>query len=65
VTFTLDPSQLAFYDEEMRLIVEPGEAEVLIGASSADIRARAAFTITGAPRTLRRDEIRPTSVTVA
>jgi len=47
VTFTLDMSQLALYDPEMRLVVEPGTVEVMVGASSEDIRSRATFEVVG------------------
>lgn len=46
VTFTLDPSQTAFLDEEMRWKIEKGAFEVQIGASSEDIRLKDAFTVT-------------------
>ena len=54
VTFRLDPSQLAFYDAAMRFVVEPGDFQVMIGASSADIRLDGSFAIDGAERELRR-----------
>ncbi|MEM3659665.1 MAG: fibronectin type III-like domain-contianing protein [Thermoproteota archaeon] len=47
VEFTISTEQLAFYDEQMRLIVEPGVFEVLIGSSSEDIRLRGSFKVTG------------------
>ena len=43
-------SQLAFLDRTMRWVVEPGEMDVLIGASSHDIRLKASFTIVGETR---------------
>jgi beta-glucosidase len=48
--FRVDLSQLAFYDASLRQRIEPGEIEVMVGASSADIRQRARFEITGEPR---------------
>ncbi len=36
VHFTITPDKLAFYDQKMHWIVEPGEFIVMIGASSAD-----------------------------
>ena len=45
VIFTLFPEQLAFYDEFMRLIVEPGVFEVMIGSSSEDIRLSGEFEV--------------------
>ncbi len=47
VTFHLAVSQLGFYNRAMDLVVEPGDIEVMIGSSSADIRACGRFTITG------------------
>ncbi len=46
ITFTLFPEQLAFYDEHMRLIVEPGIFEIMIGSSSEDIRLSGRFEVT-------------------
>ena len=65
VRFTLDPSQLAFHDAALRLVVEPGEVRVLVGASSADVRAEACFAIEGAIRLLGPAEIVPTRVEIA
>ena len=45
VTFTLDTRDLAFLDERMRRVVEPGIHRVLVGASSADIRLRGELEI--------------------
>jgi len=47
VRFTLSPAQFALWDSG-RWRIEPGEIQVMIGASSADIRARTAFRITTA-----------------
>jgi beta-xylosidase len=47
VTFTLQISQLGFYDREMRFVVEPGHMDVMIGSSSDDHRLAGEFTITG------------------
>lgn len=46
IRFQLDPKQLALYGLDGRWRVEPGRIEVMIGASSADIRATGAFEIT-------------------
>ncbi|HWV68095.1 glycoside hydrolase family 3 C-terminal domain-containing protein, partial [Chitinophaga sp.] len=43
--FTLHPDALALLDRNMNWTVEPGEFEVLAGASSEDIRLKKAFTI--------------------
>jgi beta-glucosidase len=49
LTFRLTPASLALYDQRMRRVVEPGEFEVMIGASSADIRLSDRFTVRAAP----------------
>ena len=54
VTFRLDVSQLAFYDRDMRFVVEPGHVDILVGSSSEDIRLTGSFEITGRRRTLSR-----------
>ncbi len=36
VNFTITPDKLAFYDQKMNWIVEPGDFIVMVGASSAD-----------------------------
>jgi len=64
VTFDVDMSQLAFWNPEMEYVVEPGDVEVMIGASSEDIRSRKTFRIAGEQRTLRMIDIVPTVVTV-
>ena len=47
VTFTVKMSQLGFYNHEMQFVVEPGNMQVMIGASSDDIRLKGVFEITG------------------
>ena len=47
VTFDVDPSRLAFYDESMRFVVEPGFFRFAVGASSSDIRQSAVIDIKG------------------
>jgi beta-glucosidase len=47
VRFTMQFSQLAFLDPKMRWVVEPGEMDLLVGASSQDIRLEGSFTIRG------------------
>jgi beta-glucosidase len=44
VTFTLDKEALEYYDDlRKQWVAEPGEFEVLVGASSRDIRLTARF----------------------
>lgn len=45
VTFQLGPDELALLDRNLRKVVEPGVFEVMVGASSSDIRLRGEFTI--------------------
>jgi beta-glucosidase len=46
VSFTLDQRALSFYDPyKKQWVAEPGEFELLIGASSRDIRATAVFEL--------------------
>jgi beta-glucosidase len=47
VTFVLPAAKLAFYDERIHaFVVEPGAFDILIGASSADIRATGQVEVT-------------------
>ncbi len=47
VTFQLAAAHYAFYDREMRFVVEPGDVNVMVGSASDDIRAEASLKITG------------------
>jgi beta-glucosidase len=47
IGFTLRPEQMAIWDAG-RWKIEPGEIELMVGSSSADIRARGAFRIDSA-----------------
>jgi beta-glucosidase len=38
---------LAFYDNELNLVIEPGRIYLMLGSSSDDIRLKGEFTITG------------------
>ena len=46
ICFSLQPSQMAFLDEDMRWKIEKGEFEVQIGSSSEDIRLKDSFRVT-------------------
>lgn len=51
VTLTLDRESLAYWDDASKTwVAEEGQFEVLVGASSQDIRARASFTLTATSR---------------
>ena len=47
VTFHLPVNQLAFYDNDLNLVVEPGTIKVMVGSSSEDIRLRDEFEVIG------------------
>jgi beta-glucosidase len=57
VTFQLPVDQLAFYDEDLNLVVEPGTFKVMIGSSSADFRAEGAFKVIGEKKTPVRERV--------
>jgi beta-glucosidase len=38
VEFAIGPSELSFYDEGMKRVVEPGRFEIMVGGSSADLK---------------------------
>jgi beta-glucosidase len=45
VDFKLGPEELALFDRTMRRVVEPGMVDIMVGASSADIRQRASLEV--------------------
>jgi beta-glucosidase len=47
VRFIIDIEKLSFWNRELKWVAEPGDFEVMIGASSADIRLRDNFELTG------------------
>jgi beta-glucosidase len=48
VSFSVPSSRLAFHDQSMRRVTEPGTFTFSVGSSSSDIRAEATGTLTGA-----------------
>ncbi len=64
VRFTLDMSQLAFFDRSMQFMVEPGQINVRLGASCEDIRAQASFQIQGEERHLSQKDLVATRVAI-
>jgi beta-glucosidase len=57
VTFHLPVNQLAFYDEDMNLVVEPGTIKVMVGSSSQDIRREGRFEIAGGQKILVKERL--------
>ena len=47
IRFLFPVNMLAFYDENLDLVIEPGRIVVMIGSSSEDIRLQGAFEISG------------------
>jgi beta-glucosidase len=43
VEFTIDKDSLSFFNSALRWDVEPGEFDLMVGASSDDIRLRSSF----------------------
>ena len=64
VTFHLPVDSLAFYDEELKLTLEPGRIEVMVGGSSEDIRLRGEFEIIGPRKILVKERVFVTPVQV-
>jgi beta-glucosidase len=47
VLFEVHPSRLAFYDEAMRFVVEPGQFRFSTGSSACDLRQESVVRLTG------------------
>ena len=47
VIFHLPINQMAYYDHELKLVLEPGNFKVMAGSSSDDIRLQDDFTVAG------------------
>ncbi len=57
ITFHLPVDLLAFYDEEFKLVVEPGTIKVMLGSSSVDIRCEDSFEIVGTQKAPIKDRL--------
>lgn len=64
ITFRLSIDQLAFYDRCMRLIVEPGTFNIMVGSSSEDIRLTGSFEVVGDVKVTPSDRTFFSEVTV-
>lgn len=47
VIFTVNVNQLGFYDHQYKYVIEPGTVDLMVGASSQDIRCGGTFQIGG------------------
>jgi len=57
ITFHLPVDQLAFYDNDLNLVVESGTINVMAGSSSEDIRLIDEFEIIGQKKTLIHERV--------
>ncbi|HTV12760.1 MAG TPA: glycoside hydrolase family 3 N-terminal domain-containing protein [Acidimicrobiales bacterium] len=64
VVFEVHPSRLAFFDEGMRRVTEPGEFRFEVGASSTDIRAATTVRLGGEVVEYPITSVRPTTARV-
>jgi beta-glucosidase len=64
VTFTVPAECLGFRDAAMRYTVAPGEVEVMVGASSRDIRLRGSCALSGERLVIERRERYATEVEI-
>lgn len=65
VTFRVDPSRLAFYDEDMDFVVEPGEFRFATGSSAADLRTNFTVELAGTSAHYSQRSVVAVSSTVA
>jgi hypothetical protein len=65
VTFTLHADRTSFVGADLRQAVEPGDIEVSIGRSAADLPCTATLRLTGATRTVGHDRVMSTPIDVS
>ncbi len=64
VVFQMKADQLAFYDNDLQLVLEPGPVRILLGSSSEDIRLDGRIEIVGVGKTPIKERVLNCSVTV-
>ncbi len=65
VTFRVHADRLAYTAPDLRRVVEPGDVDVLIGTSSADLPCRATVRLTGPTRQVGHDRRLTTPVEIS
>jgi beta-glucosidase len=65
VQFRVHADRTAFTGRDMRRIVEPGDVEVLVGTSAADLPCRGTVRLTGSLRVVGHDRRLVTPVTLS
>jgi beta-glucosidase len=45
ITFVIDNEKLSFYNNKLEFTSEPGDFDLMIGASSEDIRLKSSFEL--------------------
>jgi len=60
VSFSVHPSRLAFYDESMRFVVEPGEFRFSVGSSAGDLRLQQVVELRGEVAPYSQSSVVPT-----
>jgi beta-glucosidase len=65
VTFSLHPSRLAFYDEDMEFVCEPGAFRIEVGGCAGDPAVATTIDVTGDVERYRQREIVATAVTIS
>lgn len=45
ISFIIDKEKLSFYNQQLQWVAEPGDFDIMIGASSRDIRLKDSFEL--------------------
>jgi beta-glucosidase len=64
ITFFLPVDQLAFYDIDLKLVIESGSFKVMLGSSSADIRHTGKFEVVGEKKVEVKERVFMCSVSI-
>jgi hypothetical protein len=64
VAFRLHADRTSFTGVDLRRVVEPGEIELMIGASSQDVRWRGTVQLTGDVRVVGHDRVMTTPASI-